>query len=174
MGDVSEVTFRRAVPTDLSQIRELYRQLDDLHAVAEPALIPPFEDEQRPDETILGHIAATDPPFFVAVDQPSPSGDDERVTGFVRIVVRHLGPGFVVPSVPDEEELVVLDRERGRGIGRALMRAAEGWALTEGYPELWVTAWSFNEPAAGLYRSEGFVPLSTRFRKALSRKPEAP
>lgn len=99
--------------------------------------------------------------MFVAVDNANGS----RVIGFARVIVRELGPDWIAPRLPDLEELAVLDGERGRG-GR-LMQAIEDWAATEGYPELWVSAWSFNEPAAGLYRRRGFVPLSTRFHKRL-------
>lgn len=89
-----------------------------------------------------------------------------RLVGLARVVARHLGPGFVAPMGPDVEELVVPDGERGRGTGRRLMRAGTEWAEPQGYPEIWVTAWSFNEPAAALDRRERLVPLGTRSRRA--------
>lgn len=121
---MTEVTIRRAISSDSRAARELYRQLDDVHAVAEPALIRAFEDAQRPDETTLGHVPADVPPFFVAINGVDASEQTGRLIGFARLVVREPGPGFVVPAVPDLEGLVVLDGERGRGTGRRLLRAA--------------------------------------------------
>ena len=95
-------------------------------------------------------------------------GPDGVVLGFAQIAIRDLGGYFQFAKVPEIENLAVLEGRRGRGVGRALMDAAEAWAVGAGYPEIWVDAWTFNEPAAGLYRRQGFRPLSTRFRKRLT------
>lgn len=53
-------------------------------------------------------------------------------------------------------DLAVLDGHRGRGIGRALLAAAEAQARTEGCCKLTLEVQEDNAPARGLYGSFGF------------------
>lgn len=164
---MATVLIRRGTLGDVPALRVLYQQLDDLHAAAEPELIPPHAMAPRAESDIRAAVEDATAPLFVATRVSTEGTGDGVVVGFARLKVREMGPYFAVPRVPDVEELAVLDGSRGTGIGRLLMDAAEAWASSEGYPELWVTAWTFNEPAMGLYRRQGFSPLSTRFRKRL-------
>lgn len=45
---------------------------------------------------------------------------------------------------------------RGKGIGKALMVAAENWFLDEGYDSIQVVTQENNKPACGLYKSCGY------------------
>ena len=58
------------------------------------------------------------------------------------------------------EDLFVLDSERGRGYGKALMRALAGVCVERGYSRFEWTVLDWNEPAIGFYRSLGVAPLS--------------
>ena len=156
------ISIRRARATDLPALRVLFQQLDDVHAVAEPEVVPTHDQAPRADAD-LGRTITNDV-VFVAIRSDG-NGEGEAVVGFAHVKVIDLGESFMFPKVPEVENLSVLEGVRGQGVGKLLMRACEDWACEAGYLELWVTAWSFNEPAAGLYRGEGFVPLSTRFRK---------
>jgi ribosomal protein S18 acetylase RimI-like enzyme len=157
------VETRRAQVADADAILSLYRQLDDVHAVAEPDVVPPFDEAPRRVEDIRATIAEGQRPIWVAVLV----GGDGPVVGFAEVRIIDLGDLFRFPRVPEVENLAVDEAYRGRGIGRLLLREAENWARAEGMSEMWISAWDFNAPAAGLYRSEGFRPLSTRFRKPL-------
>ncbi len=161
------VAIRRAVVGDLPALRELYRQLDDVHGEAEPDVVPMHDQAPRAVSDIEEQIANDIVLVAVGMD------DDEAgpVVGFAHIKVIDLGQYFMFPQVPEVEDLSVLEEYRGLGVGKRLMRAAEEWATKAGYAELWVSAWTFNEPAARLYRHQGFVPLSTRFRKRLIPEP---
>jgi ribosomal protein S18 acetylase RimI-like enzyme len=53
-------------------------------------------------------------------------------------------------------DLAVLPDQRGRGIGRALLAAAEAQALAEGCCKLTLEVQDDNAPARGLYESFGF------------------
>ncbi|HEV2527249.1 MAG TPA: GNAT family N-acetyltransferase [Thermomicrobiales bacterium] len=162
-GGLGAIIIRRAVADDAPALIGLYRQLDDVHAVAEPDVVPTFAEAPRDLDDIRRTIEAGQRPMWVAVD--AAAGD--MVIGFAEVRIIELGDLFRFPRVPEVENLAVDERYRGRGIGRQLMRAAEDWARAEGMAEIWVAAWDFNSPAAGLYRSEGFRPLSTRYRKPL-------
>ncbi len=162
---MSSLTTRRAVPADLPALQVLYQQLDDVHALAEPDVVPTHDQAPRAVTDVERQLV--DDIVFVA-SLTDEDGIDGAVVGFARIQIVDLGAYFLFPKVAEVDDLSVLEGKRGRGIGKRLMLAAEAWAIEAGYPELWVSAWTFNEPAAGLYRQQGFVPLSTRFRKRLA------
>lgn len=58
------------------------------------------------------------------------------------------------------EDLFVLDSERGRGYGKALMHALAGVCVERGYARFEWTVLDWNEPAIGFYRSLGVMPLN--------------
>lgn len=57
------------------------------------------------------------------------------------------------------EDLFVLDSERGRGYGKALMRALATLCVARGYGRFEWTVLDWNEPAIGFYRSLGVTPM---------------
>lgn len=57
--------------------------------------------------------------------------------------------------------------QRGKGFGRATMRAAEEWARDAGYESLALNVFGFNTVARSLYESMGFETTSLQMRKAL-------
>jgi putative acetyltransferase len=52
--------------------------------------------------------------------------------------------------------LMVAADSRGRGIGKALLAAAVGWARSAGVRKLELHVFPWNEPAIGLYEAFGF------------------
>ena len=58
------------------------------------------------------------------------------------------------------EDLFVLDSERGRGYGKALMSALAAVCVERGYSRFEWTVLDWNEPAIGFYRSLGVTPLT--------------
>jgi GNAT superfamily N-acetyltransferase len=61
------------------------------------------------------------------------------------------------------EEVYVRSQDRGRGIGRALMRAFEQWAATQGCTLIALAT----RRAAPFYRALGYEESATYFRKVL-------
>lgn len=161
------ITVRPAARRDIGQLAVLYAQLDRVHSDAEPALIPTPEELPRKPEDIEATINEPMAPMLVALQYPDDGEGEPVVVGFAKVRVRQLGRYWKVPQMPEVDELAVIEASRGQGVGRMLMAAAEEWARSQGFPELWVAAWAFNNAAAGLYRRQGFEPLNTRFRKRL-------
>ena len=56
------------------------------------------------------------------------------------------------------EVLAVDPAARGRGVARALMRAAESWAREHGFTRVSLNVWAQNERARGLYEHLGWEP----------------
>lgn len=64
--------------------------------------------------------------------------------------------------VPVIGGLVVRERARGRGVGRALLRAVEAWAAGRGYPGLRVRSNVVRERAHRFYEREGYARTKTQ------------
>jgi ribosomal protein S18 acetylase RimI-like enzyme len=95
---------------------------------------------------------------------------DGAVTGFVSVWARYRS------SEPDDDpaehgyvsDLVVSAKYRGRGIGRALLRAAEARARQAGADTLRVSAKAGNTSALSLYSTEGFENSEIYLEKRLA------
>jgi ribosomal protein S18 acetylase RimI-like enzyme len=60
--------------------------------------------------------------------------------------------------------MYVAATHRGRGVGRALLDAAVGWAADAGAHKVTLEVWPHNGPAIALYRSAGFVVEGRKVR----------
>lgn len=63
--------------------------------------------------------------------------------------------------------LVVAEDAAGRGVGAALMRAAEGWAVASGYRRLTLTVFEDNRAARAVYEHLGYAAETLRYVKML-------
>lgn len=61
---------------------------------------------------------------------------DGRPVGFLELELRSYAPGCTSRPVPFIEGWYVEPEHQRRGIGRALVQAAETWALAQGYDEI--------------------------------------
>ncbi|MDQ0990480.1 GNAT family N-acetyltransferase [Streptomyces sp. V3I7] len=110
-----------------------------LHAVQpEPTPpYPPFFDERHlPDDYLVAEL-------------------DGRAVGYVRLV-----PATPLASnahVRQIQGIAVADEARGRGVGRALVRAAVAEAGRRGARRVTLRVLGHNAPARRLYESEGFA-----------------
>jgi ribosomal protein S18 acetylase RimI-like enzyme len=94
---------------------------------------------------------------------------DSEVVGMVMVWTRyHSGEPNEVPGehayVPD---LVVAASHRGRGTGRALLRAAESLARETGADRLGLSVLAGNTGARSLYAAEGFTEIEVTLEKRL-------
>ncbi|MFD3536967.1 GNAT family N-acetyltransferase [Streptomyces sp. NPDC058664] len=110
-----------------------------LHAVL-PAPVPPYE------------------PFFDARHRPEDHLVAVRggaVVGYVRVVPPT--PLAANAHVRQIQGLVVAGPARGRGVARALLRAAADKARADGALRITLRVLGHNAPARALYASEGFA-----------------
>jgi ribosomal protein S18 acetylase RimI-like enzyme len=133
-------------PATLADDAELGRLDRDtwspLHAVTplpEPPHAPYFDAHHHPGDVLV----APDP------------GQDGRLLGYVRLVPPT--PLACNAHVLQINGLAVDERARGRGLGRALLRAACEEARRRGVRRLTLRVLGHNKPARALYEAEGFV-----------------
>ncbi|MEU2514405.1 GNAT family N-acetyltransferase [Streptomyces syringium] len=138
-----EPVIRPATHADDEELAELDRRAwSPLHAV-KPRPQPPYEpffDARHPPEHIL-----------VAESQSLAPG----LVGYIRLApVTRLICNAHVRQI---QGLVVDDRVRGRGIARAMLRAACAEARRQGARRVTLRVLGHNAPARALYASEGFA-----------------
>ncbi|MFF5531183.1 GNAT family N-acetyltransferase [Streptomyces cinerochromogenes] len=135
-----EPSIRIARAADEDELAVLDRATwSTLHAVAprpEPPYRPFFDERHRPED------------FLVAE-----SGG--RVLGYIRLT--HPTPLPSNAHVLAIQGFAVADEARGRGVGRALVRAAVAEARRRGARRLTLRVLGHNTPARSLYASEGFA-----------------
>ena len=140
MSASAELRIRTATPADDDALSLIDRLTwSPLHAVMpkpEPPYAPSF-DERRPPEGFL--VAEL----------------DGRLVGYIRLA--HPTPLACNAHVRQIQGLAVADEARGRGVGRALVRAAVEEARRCDARRITLRVLSHNAPARALYESEGFV-----------------
>ncbi|WP_406860523.1 GNAT family N-acetyltransferase [Streptomyces sp. HUAS MG47] len=133
--------IRTARPADQDALGALDRAVwSPLHAVL-PAPQPPYD------------------PFFDSTHRPEhylvAEGEQGTVDGYLRLV--RPTPLASNAHVRQIQGLAVAPHARGRGVGRALLRAACDEARRQGARRITLRVLGHNAPARALYEAEGFA-----------------
>ncbi|MFD0373334.1 GNAT family N-acetyltransferase [Streptomyces sp. NPDC127114] len=163
---VPEIRIREAVASDETALAELDRTTwSPLHAVL-PAPEPgrPFFDERHlPEHYLVAEAAEVPAPAQASpATEPAEAADGSDVTesaapavlGYVRLAPPT--PLAANAHVRQIQGLAVAGSARGRGVARALLRAAAARARAQGATRLTLRVLGHNTPARTLYETEGF------------------
>ena len=124
-----------------------------------------WPDQSRDELDAEGRLAlGADPPLIVFVAEI-----DAALAGFIELGLRSVAEGCSTSPVPYVEGWHVQTASRRRGIGGALMRAAETWCREAGYREFGSDALADNRLSRVAHAALGFEEVETLvvFRKAL-------
>ena len=145
--------------------------------------LPPIRPA-RPDELALlpGLEAAADTVFdpLGIGPLPGPGTEEEFSAALVVLVAGDPPVGLCridgISGGAHLEQIAVHPDHAGRGIGRALLRAACDWAADHSYPELTLATYRDVPWNGPFYASEGFVEIGPvhAFRRAHGLPPEDP
>jgi RimJ/RimL family protein N-acetyltransferase len=162
-SDAGRIVVRPAEPRDLAAIVEIYRSLGRHHAALDPGSYRVPDEEPVHDRfaRVLEAAAPEDAHLVAEVDG--------RVVGQLSLYAEApTGAGSIrVPRRAAEIGIAVLDAWRGRGVGTALLQAAEAWARARNLDRLLLSVDTANEDAARLYERLGFEPEAISMRKIL-------
>jgi diamine N-acetyltransferase len=146
------LNIRPAAAADYERLSVLWKGVEYVHHQALPHMFRKPDDEGPTRFAVESLLAAPDSTILVAET-------DNEIAGFVTLQIyrieqtpRMRGRCFVMI-----ENMAVDRLHRRRGIGRALLRAAEDWTVQRGIAVLQLFVWEFNDTAARFYESEGFV-----------------
>ncbi|MDQ0747944.1 GNAT superfamily N-acetyltransferase [Streptomyces africanus] len=140
MPESREPRIRVAAPDDDEGLALLDRLAwSHLHAVVprpQPPYPPFFSDRHAPEDCLVAELG-------------------DRLAGYLHL-------GFPTPVAANRhvlqiQGLAVAEEARGRGVGRALVRAAVDEGRRRGARRLTLRVLGHNAPARRLYEAEGFV-----------------
>jgi len=155
--------IRTAVVADIPAIIELFGPIDALHTAGAPYAFRGSSAIPRAAQRIEELIAGPNTTILVAAV-------DERVVGQVGIEIVVIADRM--PFVPRQyglvQDLMVAASARERGIGSALMAAAEHWVTAQGVEAMELNVWAFNESALRLYERLGYATQMRRLRRVLA------
>jgi aminoglycoside 6'-N-acetyltransferase I len=126
------------------------------------ALFPTDNDEEHTID-MAAFLARHDAAVFIAV-RP-----DDSVCGFVEVGARSIADGCSTSPVGYIEAWYVDPDVRRAGYGRALLEAAEAWAVEQGYREMASDALLDNDVSHEAHRRSGYVEVDRviTYRKPL-------
>ena len=157
------LAIREATVRDYDALCTVIEEVDRAHRRALPDRFQASEGPARSLEYIVDAVHADDVGLFVAEI-------DAQVVGLAHTILKD-APTFSI-LVPRQyavvDNLCVLPAHRRRGVGRALLRAAEGWARSRGATSIELTVYAFNQAARDFYLDLGFRILSHRLTKPLA------
>jgi ribosomal protein S18 acetylase RimI-like enzyme len=160
---VTEALIRALHPDDLPDLERLVAEMQDYERRLDGRLRPGSEIAEAYTNAMLAECAGHDGVVLVAEL-------DDEVVGFIALQTSVPWEGLDYPpgSYALISDLSVTSSQRGRGVGRALLRAAEEHARAEGARDLHIHVLSDNDVAQGLYRSAGFTPYLLVLTKPLA------
>ena len=127
-------------------------------------------------EIVAGEVRCLDDFFDGRLDAgPLDAARDRRILLVAELDGRPAGFTFLEPAVDyftgqadgHIGMVAVAETAEGKGVGAALMRAAEDWARQNGYPRLHLNVFAANDRARRIYERSGYEVETIRYVKKL-------
>lgn len=149
--------IRPAEATDRSAVLHLARRLAEVGT-------PSHRQQQQVEAADRQSLTAafTDPSSLTAL---LVAESDGRVDGFVH--VKTVVDYYTQKQIGHVSDLVVAAHAEGRGVGRALLDAAQAWAVERGYFMIQLFVLPENAPARALYERTGYRPEWIKYVREL-------
>lgn len=160
MGGIqaAAVAIRRARADEAPLLRELNREVQALHAAAEPRRYKPLVAELAPFEAM---VRAPDAHTILAEVRGEPVG-----YGHIVVQRRPEDPFHYAATIVHIDQIAVLSGARRRGVGVALIGYAKTLAAELTADEVTLNVWSFNTAARSFFADQGFATITERRRLA--------
>lgn len=152
--------IRAAGPEDFPAVNYLIEQVDWLHIDWYPEYFQPNGGKAaRPESFLQRFVDSPEGDILLALDRAG-------LVGLAIVQIERAMPLPLLRRAPrvQIDNLVVDDQQRGRGIGRALLRACQDWAEARDIFEVQLTVYAANAEARRFYEQEGFEPLRHTYR----------
>ncbi len=153
--------IRRAENRDAEKINELLYQVAKIHAEGRPDLFK-SASKKYSDEELLQIIACDETPIFVAVEKGAVIGYAfciERITKNNRLL-QDKKTLYI-------DDLCVDENARGTRVGTSLYQFVVEYAKANGFDDITLNVWAFNEGAYAFYEKLGMTRQKIVMEKTL-------
>ena len=150
------VTVRLATEDDAALLLELNREVQALHATAEPGRFKPVVTETAP---FVAMLSAPEAHTYIAAVAGAPAG-------YAHIVVqrRPESPFTYAATIVHIDQIAVCSTHRRHGVSTALIGRAKALAAELATDHVTLEVWSFNTVAQTFFASQGFTTYTERRR----------
>ena len=149
---MTNLTTRHAAAADADLLSRLNRDVQALHAAALPSRFKPPDVETFPVPDVLDLLAKPETVMLIGQVDDIPAGY------LYAEIIRRAENGFRYElAMVYVHHISVLAGYRGRGVGKALIKAVRAVAQEQGIAQLGLEVWTFNEQARSFFRSQGFA-----------------
>lgn len=155
--------IRDANTKDFTQMKNVFKQVDELHSEAHPEIFNKPIDNARSNEYLREILKNDKQKLIVAVE-------GNIVVGLAKADIE------CAPDIPlfrnrewlSISTIVVDEDHRGKGIGKILLDNLYVWANTHNVNEVELTVFSFNESAIEFYKKNGFRDIRRKMHKKIN------
>ncbi len=153
--------IRRANACDIERINELLFQVAKIHAEGRPDIFKQASKKYT-DEQLLEIIDNNFSPIFVAVI-------DERVVGYAFCIYQSVENSQLLKDKKTLyiDDICVDENKRGKGIGASLYDHVISFAKANGFDNVTLNVWAFNEDAYKFYQKHGMTNQKIIMEKTL-------
>lgn len=150
------IHVRSATLADYDGLCPLFAELDLFHRLARPDFFQAAPEPVRSREFIGGLVAGPGTAILIA--------EAEAPVGLAILRLHEMGglPIVVPRRIVIVDNIVVAERARRRGVGRALLRGTRDWALTQSAAYVEIAVHEFNRGAIAFYESAGYQTSTRR------------
>jgi len=142
-----DFSIRPAAETDYVGLNGLFEELDEHHREALPHVFRKPDGPPRTKDFLSGVLADQNAVIYIAET-------DDQIIGLVYAYVRSI-PGIPIRipcRVGEVDQIIVRQKYRRHGVGKALMQRVDRWACQMKLDRLELSVWNFNEEAREFYR----------------------
>jgi diamine N-acetyltransferase len=167
------IRIRTAALADYEELCAVLEEGDALHREKLPAFFRKSPDGQTRAKAYVADLLDDPYTALLVAEERATAGaasGEARIHGAVIVILRETPPVPIL--VPRRfalvENVIVRAGQRGRGIGQALMKAAEAWAQSMDAETVELTVYLFNKAAIRFYEELGYTGLNQRMIKRCS------
>lgn len=154
--------IRRAEKTDAKRINELLYQVAKIHAIARPDIFK-TATKKYSDQELIKIINNDETPIFVATD------DNGYVLGYAFCIYQYVNNSILLQDKKTLyiDDICIDENSRGLHIGKSLYEYVLSFAKENGFDNITLNVWAFNENAYKFYEKCGMTPQKIIMEKTL-------
>ncbi len=144
--------IRRAEARDAQRLNDLLYQVAKIHADGRPDIFK-IATKKYTDKELIAIIACETTPIFVAADER------DYVLGYAFCVCKTIEDHILLQDKKTLyiDDICVDETARGMHIGKSLYEFVRAFAKENGFDDITLNVWAFNESAMAFYKSCGMT-----------------